>query len=85
MLWEADNSLEAQAHFFAVLCFSPLTVGTQKGLLRDSMVAGLGQSRGVDREYEDGEEVYLKLFHIRDNCDKVLRPAISPSIIWHSV
>lgn len=85
MLREADNSLQAQTHFLAVLCCSPPIVGSQEGLLQDSMVAGLGQSQGADREYEDGEEGYLELFHIRDNCDKVLRPAISPLIIWHSV
>ena len=85
MLREADNSLEAQTHFLAVLCSSPPIVGSQERLLQDSMVAELGQSQGADREYEDGEEGYLELFHIRDNCDKVLRPAISPLIIWHSV
>ena len=85
MLREADNSLEAQTHFLAVLCSSPPIVGSQERLLQDSMVAELGQSQGADREYEDGEEDYLELFHIRDNCDKVLRPVISPLIIWHSV
>ena len=85
MLREADNSLEAQTHFLAVLCCSPSIVGSQERLLQDSMVAGLGHSQGADGKYEDGEEGYLELFHIRDNCDKVLRPAISPLIIWHSV
>lgn len=63
MLREADNALEAQTHFLAVLC------SQEDGLLQDNMVARLGQSQGADREYEDGEEGYLELFHIRDNCD----------------
>lgn len=79
MLREADNALEAQTHFLAVLC------SQDDGLLQDNMVARLGQSQGADREYEDGEVGYLELFHIRDNCDRVLRPVISPLIIWHSV
>lgn len=63
MLREADNALEAQTHFLAVLC------SQEDGLLQDNMVARLGQSQGADREYEDGEEGYLELLHIRDNCD----------------
>ena len=68
MLMEADNSLEAQTYFLAILCCLPPTVDSQEGLLQDSMVTGLEQAQRTDRE--DGEEGYLELFYIRDNCDK---------------
>ena len=55
-----------------IVFHSPPKVGSQEnGLLQDNMVAGLGQSQGADREYEDGEEDYLVLFHIE-------------TTVWHS-
>lgn len=39
VLREAGNPFNAQTHFLAVLCCLPPTVGSQEGLLQDSMVA----------------------------------------------
>ena len=81
-----QTTLSRPRHTF-LLCYvvHHLQWGSREGLLQDSTVTVLGQSQGTERKFEDGEEGYLELFHIRDNCDKVLRPVISALIIWHGV